>query len=191
MNRLRPPPPQVRLDASDWRALRPLEPALAALHPATGTPVTARLSWWRSVVMADPGTVPVLATLPGPGGTLRKAAALIALRDQDGGWQITSGRPHSDDVWEVAAVIGRRPPGTAGGTGPVSPGNSSRSWRLTLTGLRNGEDARVARRAASGRPRGTRATRSRVSPSAAMRSRSRPASAAASTGPGTGSVGTR
>ena len=131
-------PAQVTM-LSDWRALRPLEPALAALHRATGTPVTARLSWWRSVVMADTGTVPVLATLPGPGGTLR-AAALIALRDQDGGWQITSGRPHSDDVWEVAAV-------SAGARQALLAElvrfarELGRSWRLTLTGLRNGEDA--------------------------------------------------
>jgi len=131
-------PAQVTI-LSDWRALRPLEPALAALHRAAGTPVTARLSWWRSAVLADPGTVPVLATRPGPGGTLR-AAALIALRDQDGVWQMTSGRPHSDDVWEVAAVSAGARRVLLAELVRFARG-LGRSWRLTLTGLRNGDDA--------------------------------------------------
>ncbi len=124
---------------SDWRALRPLEPAIAALHRAAGTPVTARLSWWRSAVMADHGAVPVVLSRPGPGGTL-SAAALIALRDQDGGPQITSGRPHSDDLWEIAAV-------SAGARQTVLADlarfarEQGRSWQLTLTGLRDGDDA--------------------------------------------------
>ncbi len=66
-----------------WRALRPLEPAIEALHQAAGTPVTARLPWWRSAVMADRGAVPVLLARRGPGSTLT-AAALVALRDRDG-----------------------------------------------------------------------------------------------------------
>ena len=57
-----------------WRALRPLEPALAALHRAAGTPVTARLSWWRSMVMADHGAVPLLLTRLGPGGNVATTA---------------------------------------------------------------------------------------------------------------------
>jgi hypothetical protein len=124
---------------SDWRALLPLEPAIEALHRAAGTPVTARLSWWRSVVMADHGAVPLLLTRLGPGGTLR-AAALIALREQDGGWQVTSGRPHSDDVWEAAAVSdGARRTILAELVGFVR--GLDRPWQLALTGLRNGDDA--------------------------------------------------
>jgi hypothetical protein len=129
---------QVRV-LSGWHALRPLEPAIEALHRAAGTPLTARLSWWRSAVMAHHGAVPVLLSRPGSGGTL-SAAALVALRDQDGGWQITSGRPHSDDVWDVAAV-------SAGARQAVLAelarfaGTLDRSWQLTLTGLRDGDDA--------------------------------------------------
>ena len=131
-------PAQVTI-LSDWRALRPHEPALEALHRAAGTPVTARFSWWRSAVMADRGAVPLLLTRPGPGGTLR-AAALIALREADGGWQVTSGRPHSDDVWEVAAVsAGARRAMLAELAGFAQ--GLDRPWQLTLTGLRNGEDA--------------------------------------------------
>jgi hypothetical protein len=124
---------------SDWHALRPLEPAIEALHRAAGTPVTARLSWWRSAVMADPGAVPMVLSRPGPGSTLT-AVALVALRDQDGGLQITSGRPHSDDVWEIAAV-------SAGARQAVLADlarfarTQGRSWRLTLTGLRDADDA--------------------------------------------------
>src|SRR6266513_5776236 len=87
---------------SGWRALGPREPAVEKLHQIAGTPVTARLAWWRSAVMSDPGAVPVLLALPAPGDAIR-AAALVALRDQDGVRQITSGRPNSDDAWEVAA----------------------------------------------------------------------------------------
>lgn len=124
---------------SDWDALRPLEPAIEALHRAAGTPVTARLPWWRSAVMADRGAVPLLLTRPGPGGTLR-AAALIALREQDGVRQVTSGRPHSDDVWEVAAVsAGARRAMLAELAGYARRLN--RSWQLALTGLRDGDDA--------------------------------------------------
>jgi hypothetical protein len=124
---------------SGWRALYPLEPALEALHRAAGTPVTARLSWWRSAVTADPGAVPVVLSRPGPGGTLT-AAALVVLRDQDGGRQITSGRPHSDDVWEIAAV-------SAGARQAVLADlarfacEQDRSWQLALTGLRDSDDA--------------------------------------------------
>ena len=50
---------------SDWRALRPYEAAVDALHRATGTPVTARLAWWHSAAMASRGAVPVLVTRPG------------------------------------------------------------------------------------------------------------------------------
>jgi hypothetical protein len=122
-----------------WRALRPLEPALATLQRIAGTPVTARLSWWRSAVMADRGAVPLLAARTGPGGTL-SAAALIALREADGGWQVTSGRPHSDDVWEVAAVsAGARRAILAELVSLVR--GLDRSWQLALTGLRHGDDA--------------------------------------------------
>jgi len=124
---------------SDWHALRPLEPALDALHRAAGTPVTARLAWWRAAVMADRGAVPVVLSRSGPGGTLI-AAALVALRDQGGGRQITSGRPRSDDAWEIAAV-------SAGARQAVLADlarfarEQGRSWQLTLTGLRDGADA--------------------------------------------------
>jgi hypothetical protein len=122
-----------------WRALRPHEPAVDALHLAAGTPVTARLPWWRSAVMADRDATPVLLTLRGPEGTL-SAAALVAVRDQGGTWQVTSGRPHSDDVWEVAALsAGARRAVLAELVSYVR--GLSPSWQLALTGLRNGDDA--------------------------------------------------
>ncbi len=131
-------PAQVTI-LSDWRALRPHEPAIEALHSAAGTPVTARLTWWHSAVIGDPSAIPVLATRRGPGGTLR-AAALVALRDQAGSWQLTSGRPHSDDVWEVAAVsAGARRAVLAELAGFARGLN--RPWQLVLTGLRHGDDA--------------------------------------------------
>ena len=102
MNRRRPPP-HGSTTVRGWRDLRALEPALDTLHQAAGIPVTARLAWWRAALMADRDTVPLLLALPGPGGTLT-AAALVALRDQDGECRITSVRPHTDDVWDVAAV---------------------------------------------------------------------------------------
>jgi hypothetical protein len=90
-----------------WRDLRALEPALDALQRAAGIPVTARLAWWRAAFMADRDIVPLLLALRGLGGTLT-AAALVALRDQDGECRITSVRPHTDDVWDVAAVSATR-----------------------------------------------------------------------------------
>ena len=122
-----------------WRAMRPLEPALEALHRTAGTPVTARLAWWRAAAAADPGTVPLLLALRGPGGTLT-AAALVALRDEDGDRRISSVRPHTDDVWDIAAVsagarqtlLGRLARYAAGLSGP---------WRLTLTGMRDRDEA--------------------------------------------------
>jgi GNAT acetyltransferase-like protein len=124
---------------SDWCALRPHERAIAALHRAAGTSVTARLSWWCAAVTADRGAVPVLATLPGPDSTVR-AVALVALREGDGRQQITSGRPHSDDVWEVAAVSAGARRAVLAELASFARG-LNRSWRLTLTGLRNGDDA--------------------------------------------------
>ena len=92
------------------------------------------------MVTADHCTVPVLATQPGPGRTLR-AAALVALREGDGSRQITSGRPHSDDVWEVAAVSDGARRAVPAELASFARG-LNRSWQLTLTGLRNGDDAR-------------------------------------------------
>ncbi len=138
-----------------WRDLRALEPALHTLHQAAGIPVTARLAWWRAALMADRDAIPLLLALPGPGGTLT-AAALVALRDQDGEYRITSVRPHTDDVWDVAAV-------SSGARHTVLAGliryaaRLSCPWRLTLTGLRDGDEAELARRAASRWPRGARA----------------------------------
>src|SRR5882757_6025208 len=93
-----------------WSALSPLEPAVDKLQETAGTPVTARLAWWRSAVMSDRDATPVLLALPAPGDAIR-AAVLVAVRDQDGSCQITSGRPHSDDAWDVAALSedARRP----------------------------------------------------------------------------------
>src|SRR5260370_25386618 len=88
---------------SGWRDLRTLEPAIEALQRAAGTPVTARFSWWRAALAAERGAVPVGLTLAGPGGTLI-ATALVALRDRDGVREVISGRPDSDDVWDVAAT---------------------------------------------------------------------------------------
>ncbi len=86
-----------------WRDLRALEPGLDALQRAAGIPVTARLAWWRAALMADRDIVPLLLAMRGLGGTLM-AAALVALRDRDGECRITSVRPYTDDVWDVAAV---------------------------------------------------------------------------------------
>ena len=122
-----------------WRDLRALEPALDALQRAAGIPVTARLAWWRAALMADRDIVPLLLAMRGLGGTLM-AAALVALRDQDGECRITSVRPYTDDVWDVAAV-------SAGARHTVLAGlvryaaRLSCPWRLTLTGLRDGEEA--------------------------------------------------
>ena len=133
-----------------WRDLRTLEPALDALHRAAGIPVTARLAWWRAALMTDRDIVPLLLALRGPGGTFT-AAALVALRDQDGECRITSVRPHTDDVWDVAAV-------SAGARHTVLAGlvryaaRLSCPWRLTLTGLRDGEEATwLARQLPDGR----------------------------------------
>src|SRR5919204_1983670 len=71
------------ITVSGWPALRSREAVLERLHRAAGTPVTARLAWWRAAVMADPGAVPMLLALPGPSGTFR-AAALVALSGTDG-----------------------------------------------------------------------------------------------------------
>ncbi|MGH3177138.1 MAG: hypothetical protein ACRDPF_25120, partial [Streptosporangiaceae bacterium] len=122
-----------------WRDLRALEPALDTLQRAAGIPVTARLAWWRAALMADRDSVPLLLALRGPGGTLT-AAALVALRDQDGECRITSVRPHTDDVWDVAAVsAGARHTMLAGLVRYAA--RLSCPWRLTLTGLRDGEEA--------------------------------------------------
>lgn len=122
-----------------WPALSPLEPAVEKLQETAGTPVTARLAWWRSAVISDRDATPVLLALPAPGDAIW-AAALVAVRDVGGVRQITSGRPHSDDAWEVAALSqdARRPllaelAGFALGRGGP--------WQLTLTGLRDGNDA--------------------------------------------------
>ena len=122
-----------------WRDLRALEPALDALHRAAGIPVTARLAWWRAALMADRDIVPLLLALRGPGGTLM-AAALVALRDQDGECRITSVRPHTDDVWDIAAVSpGARHTVLAGLVRYAA--RLSCPWRLTLTGLRDDDEA--------------------------------------------------
>jgi Acetyltransferase (GNAT) domain len=122
-----------------WRAMGPLEPALEALHRAAGTPVTARLAWWRAAVAADPGAVPLLLALRGPGGTLT-AAALVALRDEDGDPRITSVRPHTDDVWDIAAVSAGARQMLLAGLARYAAGLSG-PWRLTLTGMRGGDEA--------------------------------------------------
>jgi hypothetical protein len=122
-----------------WPALSPLEPAVEKLQEAAGTPVTARLAWWRSAVMSDRDATPVLLALPAPGDAFR-AAVLVAVRDVGGVCHLTSGRPHTDDVWEIAALSqdARRPLLTElagfvlGLDGP---------WQLALTGLRDGNDA--------------------------------------------------
>jgi len=122
-----------------WRAMRPLEPALEALHRAAGTPVTARLAWWRAAGAADPGAVPLLLALRGHGGTLT-AAALVALRDEDGDLRITSVRPHTDDVWDIAATSAGARHMLLAGLARYAAGLSG-PWRLTLTGMRDGGEA--------------------------------------------------
>src|SRR5438045_9123922 len=122
-----------------WHDLRALEPALDTLQRAAGIPVTARLTWWRAALTADRDIVPLLLALRGLGGTLM-AAALVAVREHDGECRITSVRPHTDDVWDVAAV-------SAGARHTVlaelvrHAGGLSCPWRLTLTGLRDGKEA--------------------------------------------------
>jgi CelD/BcsL family acetyltransferase involved in cellulose biosynthesis len=122
-----------------WPALRSHEAALEALHRDAGTPVTARLAWWQAAVRADPGAEPVLLAVPAAGGTLR-AAALVAWRGTNGDRQITSVRPHTDDVWEVAAAsdTARRAVLTELA---LLAGGLSRPWELVLTGLRDGDEA--------------------------------------------------
>jgi len=122
-----------------WRAMRPLEPALEALHRAASTPVTARLAWWRAAVAADPGAVPLLLALRGHGGTVT-AAALVALRDEDGDRRITSVRPHTDDPWDIAATSPGARQKLLAGLARYAAGLSGR-WRLTLTGMRDGDEA--------------------------------------------------
>jgi len=122
-----------------WRAMCPLEPALEALGRAAGLPVTARLAWWRAAVATDPGTVPLLLALRGHGGTLT-AAALVALREEDGDRRITSVRPHTDDVWDVAATSADARHKLLAGLAGYAAGLSG-PWRLTLTGLRDGVEA--------------------------------------------------
>lgn len=118
-----------------WRALRPLEPALEALQRASGIPVTARLAWWRAAAEADGGTVPLL----------------LALRDRAGERQLTSGRPDSDDLWDIAAVsAGARQALLDELAGYVA--RLRGPWRLTLSGLRDGSEAGwLAGRLPSGR----------------------------------------
>src|ERR1700750_1946138 len=102
-----------------WRDLSALEPALDALQRAAGIPVTARLAWWRAALMADRDIVPLLLAMRGLDGTFL-AAALVALRDQDGGCPITSGPPYTDDVWDVAAVSAGARPTAAARAGPLA-----------------------------------------------------------------------
>ncbi len=122
-----------------WPALYPFEPAVEALHQLAGTPVTARLAWWRSAIMSGRGAEPVLLALPAPGDGIR-AAALVAVHEAGGAWQVTSGRPHSDDTWEIAArsASARRTllNELAGFTRELGG-----PWQLNLTGLRDGNDA--------------------------------------------------
>jgi hypothetical protein len=122
-----------------WTALSSLEPAVEKLQETAGTPVTARLAWWRSAVRSDRDATPVLLAQPAPGDAIR-AAALVAVRDVGGVCQITSGRSHSDDVWEVAALSpdARRPVLTELAGFVLGLGGP---WQLALTGLRDGNDA--------------------------------------------------
>jgi hypothetical protein len=123
-----------------WSALHPLEPALEKLHEIAAIPVTARLAWWRSAVRSDRDATPVLLTLPAPDGAI-SAAALVAMRETDAGWQLTSGRPHSDDAWEVAAVSDAARRTMLTELAGFAQGLGGR-WQLTLTGLRDDNDAR-------------------------------------------------
>ncbi len=131
-------PAQVKI-LSGWRDLRTLEPAIETLQRAAGTPVTARFSWWRAALAAERGAVPVGLTLTGPGGTLI-ATALVALRDRDGVREVISGRPDSDDVWDVAATSPGYRRAVLGELAGFAR-RLDRSWRLILTGLRDDHDA--------------------------------------------------
>ena len=101
--------------------------------------MTARLAWWRAAVAAGRGAVPVLLALRGHGGTLT-AATLVAQRDEDGDPRITSVRPHTDDVWDIAAVSPGARQMLLAGLARYAAGLSGR-WRLTLTGMRDGDEA--------------------------------------------------
>ena len=122
-----------------WRAMRPHEPALEALHRTAGTPVTARLAWWRAAVAADPGAVPLVLALCGHGGTIT-AATLVALHDGDGDPRITSVRPYTDDAWDIAATSPVARQVLLAGLARYAAGLSGR-WRLTLTGMRDAGEA--------------------------------------------------
>src|SRR5260370_42412874 len=131
-------PAQVKI-LSGWRDLRTLEPAIETLQRAAGTPVTARVSWWRAALAAERGAGPVGLSLAGPGGTLI-ATALVALRDRDGVREVISGRPDSDDVWDVAATSPGYRRAILGELAGFAR-RLDRSWRLILTGLRDDHDA--------------------------------------------------
>jgi hypothetical protein len=122
-----------------WADLHPLEPALEKLHEIAGIPVTARLAWWRSAVMSARDATPVLLALPAPDGAI-SAAALVAMRDVGEGWQLASGRSHSDDVWEVAALSDDARRTVLGELAGFVQGLDA-PWQLTLTGLRDDNDA--------------------------------------------------
>jgi Acetyltransferase (GNAT) domain len=122
-----------------WPALHPLEPALEKLHEIAAIPVTARLAWWRSAVRSDRDAIPVLLALPAPDGAI-SAAALVAVRDAGGVCQVTSGRPHSDDAWEVAALSRDARQPLLSELARYVDGLGA-PWQLTLTGLRNENDA--------------------------------------------------
>jgi hypothetical protein len=133
-----------------WSAVRPLEPALEALHRTAATPVTARLAWWRAAVAADPGAVPLLLALRGRDGTIT-AASLVALRDEDGDPRITSVRPRTDDVWDIGATSAGARQVLLAGLARYAAGLDGR-WRLTLTGIRDsGEATWLARHLPGGR----------------------------------------
>jgi CelD/BcsL family acetyltransferase involved in cellulose biosynthesis len=115
-----------------------LAPHLDDLYAVSKSPVTARRSWWRAAVDADPSATPIVLTQPGPEGTL-DAAAFLMMSEEDGGTRVLrSYRARSDDVWEIAGrspLVRRRL--------AVELAQAIRSlahpWRLVLTGLRDGD----------------------------------------------------
>ena len=64
----------------------------------------------------------------------------VAQRDEDGDPRITSVRPHTDDVWDIAAVSAGARQTLLAGLARYAAGLSGR-WRLTLTGMRDGDEA--------------------------------------------------
>ncbi len=108
------------------------------LHDVARSPVTARVAWWRAAVDADLTAMPMLIVRKGASSALDAATFLMLREEQDRPMRrLTTARPHSDDVWEVAARSTRAERALAAELAEVITGLET-PWRLELTGLRDG-----------------------------------------------------